>query len=122
MPAQREIYIREPEDPNYKDGVLEINDEVEILITQLKMLILTTKGDILGAPAFGMSLEDLLFSFNANEYTLQNEFNDQLMRFCPLAAKYDVKLEVKFFRGTVRDIGFLDISINDRKVFGVDIR
>lgn len=122
MANQREIYIREPEDPNYKGGILEINDEVEILIAQLKMILLTNKGDIIGAPAFGMSLEDLLFSFNANEFTLQNTFNDQLMRFCPLSSKYDIRMEVKFFRGTVRDIGFLDISINDRKVFGVNVR
>ena len=71
MPA-RELYMRPPDDPAYKDGILEVSEEIEILLNQIKMILLTDQGDVLGAPDFGMSLEDMLFSFDANEYAIQS--------------------------------------------------
>ncbi len=120
MPA-REIYMRDPEDPNYKESLLEITDEIELLITQIKMILLTDQGDILGAPDFGMSLEQLLFTFDANAFTIENKLRDQVFKFSPLSMRYDVRFEVKFFKGTTQDIGLIDVLIGETRAFGVSI-
>src|SRR3989304_1417726 len=71
--AARERYMRNSDDPNFKDNLLEVSDEIEILISQIKMILLTDQGDILGAPDFGMSLESLLFTFDANAFTVEQK-------------------------------------------------
>ena len=64
----RELYMKDKEDPAYKEGILEISDEVDMIVTQIKMILYTKPGEILGAPDFGVALEDQLFVFNINEF------------------------------------------------------
>ena len=64
-----EIYNRDPSDPKYKQNIVEVTQPVEICIGQLKMLLLTNKGEVLGDPKFGLNLEDLVFSFDLSEKT-----------------------------------------------------
>jgi hypothetical protein len=118
----REIYMRAPGDPNYKENTLESSDEIEALLGQLRMIMLTNGGEILGAPNFGLSLEETLFTLDFNEYALQSALRDQVIRFCPLAEAYNVTFDVKFARGTVRDICFIDTYVNGDKVFGVLVK
>jgi len=113
--------MRNPDDPNYKVSTLEVSDEIEMLITQIKMILLTDQGDVLGAPDFGMSLESLLFTFDANAFTIEQKLRDQMMKFCPLGNRYSVSFDIKFFKGTVQDIGLIDIYIGDKMAFGVTI-
>ena len=118
----RELYMRSPEDPNYKDGIMEVNDEVEMLISQIKMILYTKPGEVLGAPDFGIALEDQLFVFNLNEYALRSMLFDQVQKFCPLSEKYHIRFNVAFQRGTVRDICLIDIVINGTPMFGILVK
>jgi|JI61114BRNA_FD_contig_31_5616341_length_664_multi_2_in_0_out_0_2 phage baseplate assembly protein W len=118
----REIYTRDPNDPNYKEDSLETSDEIETLLGQLRMILLTNRGEIIGAPNFGVSLEETIFSLDYNEYAIRSALNDQLLMFCPLANKFDVKFDVKFAKGTVRDICLIDIYLNGDKAFGVLVK
>ena len=118
----REIYMRDPTDPQYKEGIMEVNDEVEMLVSQIKMIMLTRPGEVLGAPDFGVALEDQLFSFNVNEYALKSMLSDQVAKFVPLSEKYHVKFNINFARGTVRDICIIDVVINDSPLFGILVK
>lgn len=117
----REIYMRDPSDPYYKSGILEVNDEIETLIGHIKMMLFTNKGEIIGAPDFGASLDEQLFTNNVNEYSLRSNLEDQTLKFIPLAEKYQVQYDIKFARGTVRDICLIDVLINGRAAFGVSV-
>ena len=68
-----EIYNRDPSDINYKTNIVEVTQPVEICLGQLKMFLLTNKGDVLGDPKFGLNLEDLVFSLELSEKTLRDE-------------------------------------------------
>jgi hypothetical protein len=118
----RELYMRDPTDPNYKSGILEISDEVEMLIVQIKMILYTRPGEVLGAPDFGVALEDQLFVFNVNEYALRSMLQDQVMKFVPLSEKYQVKFNISFAQGTVRDICLIDVLINGTPLFGILVK
>lgn len=117
----REIYMRDPSDPYYKSDILEVNDEAEMLISQIKMMLFTNRGEILGAPDFGANLEEYLFTFNVNEFSLRTMLMDQTMKFIPMAEKYQVDYDIKFARGTVRDICLIDVKLLSQPVFGVVI-
>ena len=118
----REIYTKSPSDPNYNSTQLETNDEIEMLLGQIRMMLLTNQGEVIGAPEFGVNLEDALFSLNFNEYSLKSMLFNQIMMFCPLAEKYRVKFDVSFATGTVRDICLIDIYVDGSKAFGILIK
>lgn len=118
----REIYMRDPTDPNYKDGIMEVNDDIEMLIAQIKMILYTRPGEVLGAPDFGIALEDQLFVFNINEYALRSMLFDQVQKFVPMAERYHIKFNVQFARGTVKDICLIDVVINGTPMFGVLVK
>ena len=63
----RELYPRDPDDRYYDPSQIEITDPVEICIGQIKMMLLTDKGSVLGDPKFGLNLESLVYELNLSE-------------------------------------------------------
>jgi len=114
--------MRDPTDPYYKAGVLEVNDELQMLVGQIKMMLFTNRGEVLGAPDFGANMEEQLFTLNLNEYALRSMLRDQTLKFIPLHTKYQIDYEVRFLRGSIRDICVVDVRINNIPAFGVVIK
>ncbi len=106
-----EIYNRDPSDFNYKSNIVEVTQPVEICLGQLKMFLLTNKGDVLGDPKFGLNLEDLVFSLELSEKTLRDEIDQGLRVYVPLFAQLGGYFNLKFYQGTERDIAILDFYI-----------
>ncbi len=106
-----EIYNREPEDPFYKSDVLEVTDPIEICIGQLKMVLLTIKGEVLGDPSFGLSLEELVFSMDLSEKTLRDEIDRHIRNYVPMFYQLGGYFDVEFYLGTERDICYLSFFI-----------
>ncbi len=113
-----EIFCRNPNDPGYTPQ-LETKSSLEALLTKIRMIIFTGKGEILGHPEFGLSLEDQLFELSLNASQIQRDFYDQLSAYAPEAGSYAVQIEINFQPGEVRDICFIDIYIDNRKYLGV---
>jgi hypothetical protein len=107
----REIYNRDPLDPNYNPFQIETTDPVEICVGQLKMMLLSNKGEVLGDPRFGLNLEDLIFNLELSETSIRNELDLFLKTYIPLFQKLGGTYTLKFFAGTQRDIATLDFSI-----------
>lgn len=118
----QEIYIRQPEDPKYEPDKLDVSDEYEMLYSKILMILSTRKGEILGDPNFGVSLEDRLFSFDVDENDLRTDIFAQIQQYAPESSKFRLKLEIKRFRGSVRDIILLDFTVDGRKSFGVMVK
>lgn len=115
----KEIYCRNINDPSYKPKQLETGSELEALLTKIRMIIFTQKGEVLGQPMLGLSLEEYLFDLNANTAQLQNTFYGQLAIFVPEAGRFNVEISVNFQPGEVRDLCFIDIYIDGTKFVGV---
>jgi hypothetical protein len=118
----QDIYVRQPDDPNFQYNRLDVSDEYEMLFGKLMMILNTRKGDILGDANFGVSLEDRLFTFNIDEETLRTEVFSQIEAYIPEASKFKLKMEIKRFKGTVRDLILLDFTVDGRKSFGVVVK
>jgi hypothetical protein len=120
----RDIYMREPTDRNYKEGVLETSDTLEQLIGQIKMMLLTNRGEVMGAPDFGASLEEHLFTLGFNAASLRSVLRDQTDKFIPIAEanKYAVDYDIKLVKGETDKMVLIDVKINGRPSFGVGIK
>jgi hypothetical protein len=117
-----EIYPRTPDDPRYKEGLLHTDDEVEILIGMIKQCMLTTPGEVLGDPYFGIDLEGLLFNFNVDQVTLERAIRLHLITYVPLASsKFNVDFTVGFFKGETRDSCVIDFAIKGNPILGIKI-
>ena len=95
---------RDPGDYGYKKDILETTDPIEICIGQLKMLLLTNKGVVLGDPGFGIGLDDLIFNLELSEESVRREIAFQLQTYCPLFYELSGYFKLEFFQGTLRDI------------------
>lgn len=115
----KELYMRDPSDPLYTPDVLEQSSEIETLIGQIRMIMFTKPGDVMGAYDFGYNLEDNLFLFNVSAEELRTKLLSAIYRYCPDASRYEVDVKAQFFKGTVRDVCLLDIYIDNRKTLGI---
>jgi phage baseplate assembly protein W len=117
-----EFYIKYIGDPNYQADQVQNNGEIEQLITQIETTLFTDTGDVLGSPDFGCALEDMIYELNQTESAIKNVIDSQIRSYCPLAGKYNVVSKVSFFKGEVRDIAYIDITIDSKYLVQINIR
>lgn len=114
----QEFYFRSEEDPNYKDDIMRVSDEMEALNYQIHMTIGTTQGDVLGEEGFGANPEDMLFSVNYNMDEGVKRLYEQLGTYSSLAKNYQLSIDpVKYIDG-YKEVGVFDIKVGGKSVIG----
>ena len=114
-----DIYSKISGDPKFFPNILEIDDELEILLNQIEMILFTRKGDVLGDEFFGANLEDIIYNTSATAGTIETAIYNQIQQYCTLSRIYNVSVNVRFFEGTERDIGVVDILVNGERKTGL---
>jgi len=117
--ALRELPFRDTEDSNYNPNNIEINNELEATMYQLQLVMLTNRGEVLGDSSFGSNLEDQLFTFNANEYTINTTLTQQTNLYVLLANKYNIKFSTRFVKEGYHDVGLIDVAVDGNSAFGL---
>ena len=92
MANTRDFYLRDENDPSFDSDQIEVYDELEACINQVKMTLLTNKGEVLGEPDFGIQIENYLFDFDINPYLLSDEANGQISKYVSESKKREVKV------------------------------
>lgn len=115
----KEIYCRNIEDAQYNPQQLETHNPIEALLTKIRMILFTNRGEVLGYPDLGLDLEYQLFELGFNGFQLQQNFYGQVSKYVPDAANFKIDAEVNFVPGTVRDIAYIDIYVDGRKYLGI---
>lgn len=114
-----EIYIRDEHDPNFEPGIIEYKDEIESIVSQIKMLLETKPGDVLGDPDFGLDLEYYIFETSVNSEAIREKVNDAISMFVKHTNNTSVDVEVSFGKSARGyDYCVVDIIVNGRKVIG----
>ncbi len=115
----KEIYIRDAEDPNYDPTVIDFTDEVESLITQIRMIIGTSQNEVFGSPGFGFELEDYIFRTKFGASDIKEKLQEQFDTYLRYSDNLDLNIDIKFGdSGKGWDYAILDIYINGRKTLG----
>jgi hypothetical protein len=61
----------------------------------------------------------MLFTFGFAEYKIRKEIRNQLNDYCPLSEKHNVTIDITFEKGEARDIGYIDIKIDNKYTVAV---
>lgn len=118
----REIYTRNPEDPNYVYGLLEHQDAIESIITKVKMLLGTKQGSVFGDLNFGIGIEDLIFETRINKSQLEEKIKTQFDQYISETKDFKITPAVSFGKDEGYEYCLIDILINENKMVGILIK
>ncbi len=118
----KEIYNRNPKDPNFKINVLEHSDPIESIISKIRMILSTKKGQVIGDINFGLNIEDLIFETKINKMQLEEQIKAQINLYVSEAADYKIEPSVSFGKADNYDYCIIDIYIDAQKYFGILVR
>jgi hypothetical protein len=107
MAQLRDFYIRPEGDPAFRPEQLEVYDELESALQQIKMTLFTKKGEVLGEPEFGLEVEKYLFEFTIDPFALTKEAGGQINKYVGEARKRNI---------TVKPASYNDATSN-REIF-----
>lgn len=111
-----DFYFRSAGDPNFRDGIFQVTDDIENTIQQVRMTLLTKKGEVLGEPEFGFGMDKYLFEFDTFPLSaIDKDANEQITNFVMMARKYKVLAETSYITGDTdpNRVGLvLDVKIN----------
>lgn len=77
----RDFYMRPESDPKFRPDQIEVYNEIEASINQVKMTLLTRKGEVLGEPNFGINPEQYLFDFENDPFLIAGDAETQISQF-----------------------------------------
>lgn len=114
-----DIYTRIEGDPGFVEDKIEILGDLELLLTQIEVILFTRRTDVLGEPYIGANLDDMIFSTNMSASTIENMVSTQIEQYTRmLSNKYNVQTSCKFYKDGSRDLAVLDIIINGQTYIG----
>lgn len=116
---RNDIYNRNPSDPNYLEGQLEMDDTLELFKQQIEGCLFTPKTSVMGDTDFGTSLDEYVWSFRTSASALKTIISRQIQTYCSMSKGYPFSVDVQFYRGTIRDIAQIDIIIDAENKFSV---
>lgn len=112
----RDFYMRPEGDPKYREDQVEVYDEIESCINQVKMTLLTNKGEVLGEPNFGLQIESYLFDFELDPFKLSDNASSQVQRYVTESKKRKVSIKPSYTTDEKgRKIYALQIGIDGRR-------
>lgn len=118
----REIYCKTANDPTLQSDILEHQDIYEAVLSKIRMILFTTKGEVLGEPDFGISLEDYVFETKVSAGDMKKMIIEQITTYVPEHEYFDVTVDVKFQQGPTQDRAFIDIKLNGTPAIGILVK
>lgn len=118
-----DIYNRLATDQSYTP-IIETEDETEQLLSQIKMVLGTMRGDVLGDPTFGVNIKQYLFNMSYNKEEIEKMITTAIISSISYdQTKFTVNIEVDFGKDhtNASDYAVINVSINQRKCLGVMI-
>lgn len=116
-----DIYNRLSSDQNYKRQV-ETEDEVEMILSQVKMILGTKPGDVLGAPYFGVNIKKYLFNLSYSQEEMTKIIREGILSSIQYDKnRYTVDVSIDFGkdRNNYSDYAVINVTINQIKRLGV---
>jgi hypothetical protein len=117
----REIYFRDASDSQYQNTSLEATSEREIILNKVRMILLSSKGEILGAPELGMDLETYLFDKILPADLIKNKFYAQVAQFIPESSEHSISLEIGNEVEDYHNIAVLKVKIDGIDSLGISL-
>lgn len=115
----KEIYIRDTSDPYYDPTIIDYSNEVEDAISQVKMILGTNPGQVLGDYEFGVDLEYMVFGTKKTAEEVTEKIQQQIKSYVKLSDGMSVDCQLNFGQDSDgREYAVVDIYINGSKAIG----
>ena len=117
----REIYCKLPSDINYVPNI-ETQDEAFSILQQIKVILGTKHGEVLGSYSFGVNLQEYLFTYNMSREEILYALNAHLANYVYYdTSKYNVYVDVQYGHdaGGITDYAVVDVFINEKACLGI---
>lgn len=112
----KEIYIRTPEERLYDDTIIDYSNEVESVISQIRMILGTDNGDVLGEYNFGVDISYLVFNTVKNSMQIEEKIKNQIYSYVNIGKNMSLDIKVEFGdSGEGYDYAVVDVIINGEK-------
>jgi hypothetical protein len=93
MSKLRDLYIRSESEPGFESDRLEVFDELESTLQQIKMTLFTRKGEVLGEPNFGIEVDRYLFEFSIDPFNIKQDATNQINTYVSGARKKTITVD-----------------------------
>lgn len=116
-----DIYNRLPNDYAYIPQV-ETSDGIEQILSQIKMVLGTTPGDVMGQPYFGVNVKKYLFNLSYNQEEINQYVSSAILNSISYDKQlYNVSINIEFGKDKYNraDYAIINISINQQKCLGI---
>jgi hypothetical protein len=120
--STKEIYLRDSTDPKYDPNKLEEENALEILLSKIRIILYSNRGDVLGEPELGMDLEENLFDFNISPESITRRFYAQLAKYVSETDKFDVDMSVDIRNNGVQFFANIIITIDNQPMIGMFLK
>ena len=115
-----DFYMRSEGEPKYNKNLLINSDENEEAITQVRLTLLTEKGEVLGEPNFGVDVNQYLFDFDINPFSLTKEAENQIATYVSASRiKNIIVTPAQFTDDRERKTFVLSVDIQGNDPFGI---
>ena len=117
----RELYCKLPTDLDYEPMVESI-DEIFNLLQQIRVVLGTKPGEVLGTPMFGCNLEKYLFRMNLDKDEILTAIRQEILDYVYYDSnKWNLSIDVLFGKNAndPYEYALIDISINEKKCLGI---
>lgn len=112
---QVDVYVKSVEDNDFKEDQIDVRDPLYIFLNQLRNLFSAEPGVVMGASEMGIGLETLVYEYSMNPKTLEKVILGQIHTYCSYHVNFKIDINIKFAKGTIRDVVFIDILVDQVK-------
>lgn len=112
----RDFYILTESHPKYNEYKLTENDPMRFVIQKLENLLMSNKGDVLGDPEYGCDLQYFLWKTGVPTETVKRVIYEQVNKYIPELFNFNFSASVDMYEGTVRDIMYINITVQESNV------
>lgn len=109
-----DFYISYPGHPRFKNFELVEDEVIRVIIQKYEMILFTVKGDVMGDPNFGVSLDDLLHDTKLSSEVIEGDIMAQIADYIPEIDEIGYDLKVEFFEDPNRYQEYMVIGFKIR--------
>lgn len=111
-----DLYTRFEGHPGYIAGRPENTTITDVLVSMIEMILFTNKGEMLGDPDFGADLDNMIWQSRISSDGIRRSIVEQFDKYIPQFRQEDYSVDVEFYKGTLRDIALVYITLNGETI------
>ena len=113
MADVRDFYIKNTDNPTYKDGEIIVQDNIQVIINKMEMLLFTNKGECFSDVSMGCDLEFYLWQTNVSTDYIKSIIQNQFDTYIQELSNFNYTINLQILEGNIQDILIINININD---------